>query len=793
MASHSTLPPDTLITAKVTIGNQTRRFKLALRDLGANVLPHKLRELLVIPDDQTVVFERYSDSAGSYVILDPKNPAVYKQLYRAAKAKLKLRFKATIIYQGAEESVVSGGSSFVTTEIRPSPPAYRSTTSLVSPPAVATPEPATPASVEVSPAQLDRAVADAVSSFLNGEEYLAKLRETVREEVEKHEKEAPVPAPFSAPEPAPSVVSPPSVVSEVLDIKSPAFTYAIFCDSCEGNIYDVHYHCGICDKGDYDLCQACVGRGTHCKDSSHWLIKRTLTGGTIVSSVTESIKAKVPEPAVEEKEEEEHELTRTCNCCIVVLPEKEFVSCVQCSDYDLCISCHVAGKHGHHPRHEFVPATPETKLSAFQTSLLSPGRNFCHFARCDGCDGKIYGVRHKCMSCPDWDYCSKCIVTAPLNHHGHRFVPIYDPLPTMDVNTRRNTAKHYGVYCDGPLCADKHRRSWIDGDRYKCAVCPDTDFCASCEASPINTHNATHPLIKLKSPIRNVHVTTLEPDSQNSRVMGDGHYNPPASTSNAATQVQTVVDVKPTEEYVPAPESSVGEPEHIEHVEEEKEKPEEPLQANFISEVIQDGAIMVAGSNFSQTWQLVNSGPTCWPAGVQPQFTAGDYMFEPESINATKIEHDVAFGETVSFTVNLKAPLHANRRHISYWRLTAPDGTRFGSKLWCDIQVVEAPKIEEPKVEEPKQMIFPRLPVESPVASVEDLSSASSAKIEVDAVSVPAVSVTSGDTRSLPEDSDDGLDINSIADDLDSFLTDDEYDVLDASDEEAFQECERVL
>lgn len=58
----------------------------------------------MIPEDQTVVFERYSDSAGSYVTLDPKNPAVYKQLYRAAKAKLKLRFKATIIYPGAEGS-----------------------------------------------------------------------------------------------------------------------------------------------------------------------------------------------------------------------------------------------------------------------------------------------------------------------------------------------------------------------------------------------------------------------------------------------------------------------------------------------------------------------------------------------------------------------------------------------------------------------------------------------------------------------------------------------------------------
>lgn len=36
--------PDTPITVKVIIDGANRRFKLPLRDLGANVLPQKVRE-----------------------------------------------------------------------------------------------------------------------------------------------------------------------------------------------------------------------------------------------------------------------------------------------------------------------------------------------------------------------------------------------------------------------------------------------------------------------------------------------------------------------------------------------------------------------------------------------------------------------------------------------------------------------------------------------------------------------------------------------------------------------------
>lgn len=193
------------------------------------------------------------------------------------------------------------------------PPAYTSTTSL-SISAAPTPEPTTPVRQDVSPAQLGKVVADAVSNFLNGEEYLNKLRETVREEVQKHEKEAPVPAPFTAPQTMPVELS--SSFTAFTQPKTPStFTYAIFCDCCEGNIYDVHYHCATCDKGDYDLCQACVNRGVHCKDSNHWLIKRILKGGSIVSSTTESIKAKTQEPT-----EKSNVLTRTCNSCIAGKP-----------------------------------------------------------------------------------------------------------------------------------------------------------------------------------------------------------------------------------------------------------------------------------------------------------------------------------------------------------------------------------------------------------------------------------------------------------------------------------------
>lgn len=69
-----------------------------------------------------------------------------------------------------------------------------------------------------------------------------------------------------------------------------------------------------------------------------------------------------------------------------VLPEREFVTCTTCDDYDLCISCHEQNKHGHHPGHGFKAATSETKLSGVAEALCNAGRNIRHSAVCDGCE-----------------------------------------------------------------------------------------------------------------------------------------------------------------------------------------------------------------------------------------------------------------------------------------------------------------------------------------------------------------------------------------------------------------------
>jgi hypothetical protein len=51
----------------------------------------------------------------------------------------------------------------------------------------------------------------------------------------------------------------------------------IICDICISNIpdVDIHHHCGICDNGDFDICQECIASGASCLDHSHKLVRRS--------------------------------------------------------------------------------------------------------------------------------------------------------------------------------------------------------------------------------------------------------------------------------------------------------------------------------------------------------------------------------------------------------------------------------------------------------------------------------------------------------------------------------------
>ncbi|KFY37438.1 hypothetical protein V494_04755 [Pseudogymnoascus sp. VKM F-4513 (FW-928)] len=831
MASSST-NPDTLVTLKINVEGSNRRFKLPLRDLGANTLPDKLRSLLQIPASQEAIFERYSDSAADFVTLDSNNTSVYKQLYRAAKAKLKLRLKVTIIDQ-EDKQPVKPKPATVEDEV----PATISAPELISVDTPLLPP------VMASSAKESEEAAGETPAFPSYGEYLKDLTFNF-----KNELAAAAPAP-SAPSPVVTPPTPTPVVTSVPVASSPSsetipitrgaaardrwyaelanlteerraalranrhcpgaslqahmHNYSVYCNSCNTPIPDMHYHCDVCDNGDYDLCEGCMDKGVSCPGESHWMIKRFVKNGRVINSITKTHPQKESSPSnvskatlveVEKPEEVVVGSVRTCNSCVQEFPEDRFITCLDCDDFDLCIPCHNKVQHGHNPKHTFAPAVADAKLEALTKALLNPGRNVSHQAICDGCDKYIYGVRHKCLDCPDWDYCQTCISNAQFIHPRHRFVPIYEPIGNHS-RCLTNTALHYGIYCDGPLCASKSLN--IRGDRYKCAVCDDIDFCASCEASPSNIHNRTHPLIKFKTPIRNVSVTTMG-DHDNGKpmpLMGDRRRRPiskstetnTCSSANAATQVQTVAEVKPTAEV---------KTEKIEEKTEEAPKElesEGELVATFVRDAVPDGTTLAPGAVFEQTWILRNTGTKAWPAGCTVKFVGGDNMcaVDPEhpasvhelvsAAESTTCYTEVAPGQEHGFTVLMRTP-NKTGKVISYWRLTGPNGYKFGHRLWCDVLVEGAPAVikeEEDAAEEDEdlkksQMIFPTLEKESPVSSVYQ-----------DATPAPA-------PEPAPAVEDDFVDFTSETheDDFteDGFLTDEEYDILDASDEEFLAE-----
>ncbi|GAD92189.1 ZZ type zinc finger domain protein [Paecilomyces variotii No. 5] len=815
--------PDTLITVKVIYNYTSRRFKIPLRDLGAHVFPQKLRELLSIPSDVAVDFERYSDSAVRYVRLDSEDPAVYKQLYRAAKAKLKLRIKAVVAEvpeataATPQNTELSSPAQQEDTDNVPSVPDLSSQVKSEILPAVApSPRflPAVAGDLNKSEALISSPSAELFNKGSDQPQFRYRVF-TLGQDTRSH-----------------AVLVP--------SHNSANGAFCIDCNHCGQSIPNEHYHCSICDDGDYDLCQQCVDSGVSCNGDDHWLIKRFVNDGIVTNSTTETIaprKAEVEaentekntepvsapapelpsrstEPIFISSEKPQEANDRTCNACFKEFDESKMVSCEDCEDYDLCLTCLLKDSHGHSPAHVFsLIRDQKFCLKNLVLARCRPGRQHAHAAVCDGCDKRILGVRHKCLTCPDWDYCWECVKESPINHPGHRFVPIYGAI--AEPSTSQEV--HY-VFCDGPLCKNKPA-TYITGVRYKCAVCHDTDFCAACEALPTNSHNRTHPLIKFKTPVRSVSVSTFGDDGGCGNVlkMGDD-VTPTVPFSNLGSNRNHCVPEAQTELIMddklgfPNPqEDTTVESKDSEHEKSVTPASEPPLEdaeyhALFIRDTIADGSKVAPNQVLQQTWTLHNPGPLVWPAGCSVHFVGGDSMFNLESnvpsslgsikdaMESNRISEEVKPGSSADFTVTLKAPRREGTA-ISYWRLKLPDGTPFGHRLWCDLSVsseasqstpVEPAETSETKLEQPDNtsredelhesaMIFPRLDKESPVASShEAMPSAPAAPV--------APSLTNTDEQDLLEDVEhltlDGNDSDN------GYLTDEEYDILCASDQE---------
>lgn len=284
-----------------------------------------------------------------------------------------------------------------------------------------------------------------------------------------------------------------------------------------------------------------------------------------------------------------------------------------------------------------------------------------------------------------------------MSHPRHRFAQIYEPIAPPRNNS---FVVHHGIYCDGPLCKDKPFQGYIQGVRYKCVVCHDTDFCASCEAVPASSHNKTHPLIKFKTPVNNVTISTQNED-ENGRVRNLGDKisvgaNAKKLATNVTTPVKTVADIEPSQKDVDASRATLAHAQPAVNL---------SLEAHFVRDSVVDGTVVSPNERFTQIWTMRNPGPSVWPAGCSVRFVGGDNMLNvdndhPASVSdineATEsnvIGREVQPGEEVAFKVLLKAPLRQGKS-ISYWRVKASDGTPFGHKLWCDVNV----KIVEPTI-----------------------------------------------------------------------------------------------
>lgn len=68
------------------------------------------------------------------------------------------------------------------------------------------------------------------------------------------------------------------------------------------------------------------------------------------------------------------------------------VTCLECADYDLCLSCLLNDSHGHHPAHTFslIDNDRQFSLKGMVNLRCRPGRHYQHAAVCDGCE-KVSG------------------------------------------------------------------------------------------------------------------------------------------------------------------------------------------------------------------------------------------------------------------------------------------------------------------------------------------------------------------------------------------------------------------
>lgn len=380
--------------------------------------------------------------------------------------------------------------------------------------------------------------------------------------------------------------------------------------------------------------------------------------------------------------------------------------CLGCPDYDLCNKCMPLRGTKHDRSHTFETITMKPPFSPPATSRdQSPTMEYMDVT-CDGCDNIIVeGIRHKCLSCPDYDLCEECILNRHFIHEGHTFVKIRDE-DDLVLGIPEVKPIHHGVECDGgALCTSGS--GYIQGVRYKCTSCVDYDLCASCEANPATKHDASHIFVKLRQP---VHLSTEIFGS-----LSQSEAAPPVSsvpveraTEGSPTQNAMHVDTEMTSSVtLTEPEPEVTEVE----AEPESTASSVSIQAATVSVRI----ISRTTASSVMSIDLKNVGTTVWPAET--------YLSSMDrSLGVTSSSSFITSpGQGHSFVLASHSPATLEDVYAADWRLVSPEfdcsvtitSEREGEELRAEPVSVESEPTSSANLSS-SEVILPRFPVETP-------------------------------------------------------------------------------
>ncbi|GJE89466.1 ZZ-type zinc finger-containing protein [Phanerochaete sordida] len=267
----------------------------------------------------------------------------------------------------------------------------------------------------------------------------------------------------------------------------------ISCDGCDGPVTGIRYKCLDCDN--FDFCSDCHSnphmRVVH--EAKHAFFPIDNPDDLSLFRDVQHWRRGVEHPGI------------TCDGCQkrIFGPRHK---CIECADFDLCEVCvsSPAVRSMHESKHHLFPIAYPWNQDAFRadSQAVMQGAQEIHPAACDGCSQTIRGVRHKCLSCQDFDFCSSCVANPQrrvAHNVGHAFFPIdtpYDKQAYFAARAKLETPSnvHTGILCD-------HCNAVVVGIRHKCLDCLNFDLCSECVAQGAKQgHHSAHQFLEIAKP-----------------------------------------------------------------------------------------------------------------------------------------------------------------------------------------------------------------------------------------------------------------------------------------------------